>query len=208
MSWWLLVPIAYLLGSIPFALVVTRRVAGLDVRAFGSGNVGATNVLRTTGTGVAAMVLLLDIGKGALPVVVGNYLGVPPMVVGTAAIAAVLGHVYPVFSSFRGGKGVATAAGGFGALAMGPALASLAVFVIVVAWTRYASLGSMAAAVSFPVLALLFVRLGWMPQLPNELLICSVLVAALIIVRHRGNVRRLIEGGESRLGERVEVKTE
>lgn len=208
MSWWVLVPSAYLLGSIPFALVVTRRARGLDLRSFGSGNVGATNVLRTAGTVAAALVLLLDIGKGALPVVVGNYLGAPAMVVGAAAVAAVLGHVYPVFLGFQGGKGVASAAGGFGALALGPALASVLLFVTVVAWTRYASLGSLVATASFPAFALLFARLGWVPPLPNELLICSGLVAALIIVRHRGNLRRLMAGDEARVGERVEVNTE
>lgn len=208
MSWWLLAPAAYLLGSIPFAHVVTYLVTGLDIRRFGSGNVGATNVLRTVGAPAAASVLLLDICKGVLPVVIGNYLGAPAMVVGAAAVAAVLGHIYPVFLGFQGGKGVATAAGGFGALALRPALASLLVFAVVVAWTRYASLGSLAAAAAFPVFAILFVRWGWMPPLSTELLISSGLVAALIIVRHRGNLWRLIAGDEARVGERAEVNSE
>jgi len=202
--WISLVIVAYLLGSVPFAFLIVKWLAGVDIRDVGSGNVGATNVLRKAGTPPAAIVLALDIAKGAAPVVVGQALGAPPAVLGACALAAVLGHVFPVFLGFRGGKGVATAAGAIGAMSPAPMLASVLVFGIAVAWKRYVSLGSMLAVASFPLFAYLFGWLGWMEPMPLVLLIGTTVAAGLILTRHTENVRRLAVGKEHRLGEILE----
>ena len=169
MTWISLVLVSYLLGAIPFAFLVVRWLSGVDIRQVGSGNVGATNVLRSTGMPTAALVLALDVAKGAAPVVVGQSLGAPPGVLGACALAAVLGHVFPVFLGFRGGKGVATAAGAIGAMSPAPMVAAVLVFGLAVVWKRYVSLGSMLAVGSFPLFAYLFGRLGWMEPMPQYL---------------------------------------
>lgn len=193
---------SYLLGSVSFSYLIVRMLQGRDVRTVGSGNAGATNVLRTAGKGPGIAALLLDLGKGVTAVLAARALAVPPLVVGGAAAAVVLGHVFPAFLGFRGGKGVATAAGALGALSP-PAMAlTLAVFVVVVAWKRYVSLGSIAAALAFPFLLLLCRRLGWVGAGERELFEAGLAIAALVLFKHRGNLRRLLAGTESRLGER------
>lgn len=204
MTWIGLVVGAYLLGSVPFAFLVVRGLSGVDIRSVGSGNVGATNVLRSAGTPAAAVVLLLDIAKGAAPVVLGRALDAPPAVLGACALAAVLGHVFPVFLGFRGGKGVATAAGAIGAMSPAPMLAAVLVFGVTVAWKRYVSLGSMLAVASFPLFAYFFGQLGWMEPMPRVLLLGSTVAAGLILMRHAENVRRLAVGREHRLGDPLE----
>lgn len=204
MTWIGLVIAAYLLGSLPFAFLVVKWRSGVDIRTVGSGNVGATNVLRTSGTPAAAAVLALDVAKGAAAVTVGRALDAPPAVLGACALAAVLGHVFPVFLGFRGGKGVATAAGAIGAMSPAPMLAAVLVFGLTVAWKRYVSLGSMLAVASFPLFAYLFGKLGWMDPMPLVLLVGSTVAAGLILMRHSENVRRLAEGREHRLGEDLE----
>ena len=141
---------AYLLGSISFSYLIVRVLQGRDVRTVGSGNAGATNVLRAAGKlpGIAALVL--DVAKGVAAVVIARSLAAPPPVVGGCAVAVVLGHVFPVFLGFRGGKGVATAAGALGALAPLALVPAVVVLVAVVAWKRYVSLGSIVAALTFP----------------------------------------------------------
>lgn len=208
MTWISLVLVSYLLGAIPFAFLVVRWLSGVDIRQVGSGNVGATNVLRSTGMPAAALVLALDVAKGAAPVVVGQSLGAPPGVLGACALAAVLGHVFPVFLGFRGGKGVATAAGAIGAMSPAPMVAAVLVFGIAVVWKRYVSLGSMLAVGSFPLFAYLFGRLGWMEPMPKVLLIGTTVAAGLILMRHSENVRRLAVGREHRLGENLEGDSE
>ena len=203
MIWIGLVLAAYLLGSVPFAFLVVKRLSGVDIRNVGSGNVGATNVLRSAGTPAAATVLALDVAKGAAPVLVGQALGAPPSILGACALAAVLGHVFPVFLGFRGGKGVATAAGAIGAMSPAPMLAAILVFGVTVAWKRFVSLGSMLAVASFPLFAYGFGRLGWMEPMPSVLLIGTTVAAGLILIRHSENVRRLAVGEEHRLGERL-----
>jgi len=207
-TWISLVLVSYLLGAIPFAFLVVRWLSGVDIRQVGSGNVGATNVLRSTGMPAAALVLALDVAKGAAPVVVGQSLGAPPGVLGACALAAVLGHVFPVFLGFRGGKGVATAAGAIGAMSPAPMVAAVLVFGIAVVWKRYVSLGSMLAVGSFPLFAYLFGRLGWMEPMPKVLLIGTTVAAGLILMRHSENVRRLAVGREHRLGENLEGDSE
>jgi acyl phosphate:glycerol-3-phosphate acyltransferase len=184
--------IAYLIGSIPFGLIVTRLAGAGDVRAIGSGNIGATNVLRTGRKGLAIATLILDVLKGALPVWLAGRYG-PDMAV-VAGLGAVLGHCFPVWLKFRGGKGVATALGVM--LVLTPLVALLAVllFVAIAALTRYVSLGSMLGAVGACVLAYL---LGHVQA--AEL---YVLLTLLVVAKHAGNIRRLFDGTESKLGAR------
>lgn len=187
---------AYLLGSISFAIVLVRVFRGVDVRHEGSGTAGATNVLRTSGKRLATLTMLLDIGKGALAVLLMQAVTYDPRWLGAAACAAVLGHVFPVWFGFRGGKGVATAIGGFSVLCPLAVLAVVAVFVAVVVATRLVSLGSITAACLLPLaMRLLF-------HAPDPEVAAASAVAILLIVSHRANIRRLLEGTERRLGRR------
>ncbi len=199
--------LAYLLGSISFSYLLVRMLKGIDVRTVGSGNAGATNVLRTAGRGPALLALLLDAGKGALAVAVARALEVSPVVVAAVGFAAVLGHVYPLFFGFRGGKGVATAAGTLGTLIPLATLGALAVFVVVVLVTRYVSLGSILAAFTFPMLALGLELAGWTGQSEADgyraLVAGSSTIAALVVWKHRANLARLIDGQENKIGEKV-----
>ena len=201
MSWWLLVFGAYLLGSISFSLLIVRVSKGYDIREHGSRNAGASNVLRLVGKGPAIAVLLLDIGKGVLPVLAARALDAPGPMVGAVAVAAVVGHVFPVFHRFRGGKGVATVAGALGSLAPQPAIFSLLLFGAVIAATRFIALASIAAVASFPLWILLCERFGWTPPPPDWLLASSVVIALLIVGKHRSNVGRILAGTEPRLGD-------
>ncbi len=193
---------AYLLGSVSFSVVLVRLVQGLDVRTVGSGNAGATNVMRAAGKKVGAAVLVLDVIKGMTAVAVPRALGAPPAVVGSAAVAVVLGHVFPVFFGFRGGKGVATTAGALGTLAPAAMALGLLVFVAVVLWKRYVSLGSIVTAALFPFLVGLGVRLGWTAYGGPWLVLSSAGIALLIVFKHRRNLQRLWRGTEPRLGSR------
>ena len=196
-----IVIMAYLLGSIPFSYLIVKLKTHKDVRSVGSGNVGATNAMRAAGKGAGIAALLLDIGKGIAAVLIARRLGAPPVVVGAAAFFVMLGHCYPVWLKFQGGKGVATSAGAMGALAP-PAMAlSVLAFLIVVAWKRYVSLGSMTAAVSFPWFVFLTQRLGWEDRDP-ALLLAATLIGLFIVWKHRPNIERIRQGIEPRLGER------
>jgi glycerol-3-phosphate acyltransferase PlsY len=187
---------AYALGSIPWSFLVARLWGVADVRAVGSGNVGATNVMRSAGRLPGLLALLLDAGKGALAVALAQRLDDGPAVLpALAAAGAVLGHVYPIFLGFRGGKGVATGAGAFLAVAPFPSLLALVVFAVVLATTRYVSLGSMAGALAIP--AALYAL-----DAPSPLCRVGVLLALLIVFRHQENVARLLRGSERRLGSR------
>lgn len=193
---------AYLLGSISFSYLIVKAKEGKDVRTVGSGNAGATNVMRAAGRKAAAVALLLDIAKGITAVVLARVLDAPPPVVGGAALAVVLGHVFPVFLGFRGGKGVATSAGALGALAPAALFLSLIAFALVVYWKRYVSLGSMTAAALFPVLAWAGQRMGWVEASDPWLIAASAAIALVVVVKHRSNLERLRQGIEPRLGER------
>ncbi len=197
---------SYLLGSISFSYLIVRLLQGRDVRTVGSGNAGATNVMRAAGKTPAVTALVLDVAKGVTAVAVARALAAPPAVVGAAAAAVVLGHVFPLFLDFRGGKGVATAAGALGALAL-PAMAlALVVFVAVVSWKRYVSLGSISAALAFPLFVWLLGRQGVLKTAGESeqtaLAVAGLAIAALVIFKHAGNLRRLRAGTEPRLGER------
>ena len=183
--------LAYLAGSIPFGLLLTR-VAGLgDIRAIGSGNIGATNVLRTGNRPLAALTLLLDAGKGAVAVLVAERFG--PDMAALAAVAVVVGHLFPVWLGFSGGKGVATAAGVLLAYLWPVALAAGATWLAIAVVTRYSSLAAIIACVLAPLYALL---LGAPAQAATTVLV----LALLVLSRHGANMRRLLRGEESRIG--------
>jgi acyl phosphate:glycerol-3-phosphate acyltransferase len=194
----LLVLIAYLIGSIPFGYLIVRLKEGRDVRSTGSGNIGATNVLRTAGRGSAVLTLLLDAAKGYLAVwLAGSSNHDSPHTVALAAIAAVLGHLFPVFLKFKGGKGVATVLGVFLYASPIPILIAAGAFVCLVVVFRYVSLGSMVAAVVFPAAYLLLTY----PRNSSWWLFLAVLVCpGLVIVKHHENIQRLWAGTERKLG--------
>ena len=202
MTWAALIVGCYLLGSISWGYLIVRLRQGVDVRTVGSGNAGATNVLRASGLLPAIAVLALDIGKGAAAVAAARALGSPGPVVGGAAVAVVLGHIYPAYFGFRGGKGVATAAGAFLSLSPLPAALGLGVFVLVVAATRYVGLGSITSVGLLPPLVYLCGRVGWTAEAPEWLLMSAAAVAVVIVYKHRGNIRRLRTGEELKLGQR------
>jgi glycerol-3-phosphate acyltransferase PlsY len=184
--------LGYLLGSIPFGLLLTRAAGLGDIRKVGSGNIGATNVLRTGRKGLAAATLLLDGGKGAAAVLIGSALAGPPGVF-AGGLAVVVGHLYPVWLRFRGGKGVAT---GFGALiAANPAvgLAAGAVWIAVAAVLRISSAAALASFIAAPLLA-------WALHAGPSVLALALAVGALVWLRHRGNIERLVAGTEPRIG--------
>ena len=185
----------YLVGSVPFAYLLARR-RGIDLRHVGSGNVGATNVLRTSGAQQAVIAMCLDAAKGAVAVLVARALTTGPATPVAAGLAAVIGHLYPLWLGFRGGKGVATAAGVFVVLApLALAIAS-AVFVLAVWVTRYISVGSMAGAIALAVSA----AAG---EAPGAVAVGAVIAALIIVHRHRGNLARLMSGTERRVGQRL-----
>lgn len=192
---------AYLLGSISWSVLLVRLLQGMDVRSVGSGNAGATNVMRAAGRKAGVAVLALDIGKGIAAVAVPRSLDAPPAVVGGAAVAVVLGHVFPVFFAFRGGKGVATSAGALGTLSPVAMALGLLVFLAIVTWKRYVSLGSVVTAALFPVLAWMSHRQGWTEHGGGWTLLAGALIALLVVIKHQGNLRRLWRGTEPRLGE-------
>ncbi|MCY4601230.1 MAG: glycerol-3-phosphate 1-O-acyltransferase PlsY [Acidobacteria bacterium] len=192
----LLVLVGYFVGAIPFALLLTRRVGGTDVRRAGSGNVGAANVLRVANVPVAVSVMVLDVGKGCGVVLLARGLGASEATLAAVAAAAVVGHVFPVWLRFRGGKGVATASGVFWVLAPEATALALVAFTGVVWLTRYVSLGSMVAAV---VLAAAVYFNGEAPAT----IVCAAGVAALVLYRHRGNMVRLHAGRERRISQRA-----
>lgn len=182
---------AYLIGAIPFGYLLVRWKTGYDVRGMGSGNIGATNVLRTTGRTAGVVTLLLDIAKGVGAVwLAGWFTSDSPLWSSLAALAVMAGHAFPVFLRFQGGKAVASCVGAFLYLTPGPMLAVMAVFTVVVAVTRYISLGSILAAGSFPVAVWLLLH----P--PTPVLGAAIAASAFIIWRHQANIERLRAGTE------------
>ena len=184
--------IAYLLGSIPFGYLLVKLRTGADVRSAGSGNIGATNVLRTSGRVAGVVTLLLDIGKGYVAVWIASLLTSGAEVwTSAAALAVMAGHAYPVFLRFQGGKAVASFVGAFLRLTPLPLVAALVVFLGVAAWTRHISLGSIAAAATFPIAVWLILQASW------PVLAASILAGAFIIYRHSSNIERLHAGTEN-----------
>lgn len=185
----------YLLGSISFAVLLVRWRYRKDIRTEGSGNAGATNVLRVHGRGLAAGVALLDVAKGTAAVLLARLVTADPRYAAAAGFAAILGHVFPLYYGFRGGKGVATAVGVFLALAPLAILACLGVFLVIVAATRYVSLGSVVAMALLPPAAGFF-------HAPRAVVYAGAATAVLVVFKHLENLKRLARGQESRLGRR------
>jgi glycerol-3-phosphate acyltransferase PlsY len=184
---------AYLIGGIPFGLIVVKLMTGADVREEGSGNIGATNVLRTTGPAAGVITLVLDAAKAFFAVWLADRLsGGSEFWMSFAALAVLLGHAYSIWLGFKGGKAVASFAGAFAYLTPVPLLAVALLFVFVVAWTRYLSLGSVIAAGLFPVACWMILHPAW------PVLLSALGAAVLVIDRHRSNIAR-IRAGEERV---------
>lgn len=186
----------YLLGSIPFAYLLALRHRGIDLRLAGSGNVGAANLLRTTTKKIGVSAMALDVGKGIASVLLAQRLDPGPTSPAVASIAAVLGHIYPVWLGFRGGKGVATTCGVFWILAPQATAVATVVFLVMVWWTRYISLGSVIGT-------LLLAPVAYVVGAPGATIVAAVIVAAIVTHRHRSNLRRIFAGIERRIGQRA-----
>jgi glycerol-3-phosphate acyltransferase PlsY len=190
--------LGYTLGSIQPGLVVGRVYRGIDIREYGSGKTGFTNTLRTLGLGAALIVVALDIAKGVVPVLLARLLLDDPWAATGAGVGAVLGHTWPIFAGFRGGRGVATSFGAFFAMAPLAALAALAAGGAILAVTRYVSVMSMLGVALGLVAMIVFIQLDW---LPAEYLVFGVAVTLSVELNHLGNLRRLIAGTEPKLGQ-------
>jgi glycerol-3-phosphate acyltransferase PlsY len=196
-----LVVLAYLIGSVPFAVVVTKLMGLKDPRTYGSGNPGATNVLRSGSKAAAALTLLGDAAKGWFAVWLAQYVGSPDLswnIVALVALAVFLGHLFPIFLGFKGGKGVATALGVLFAISPWLALATAATWVIITVFFRYSSLAALVSAVFAPLYYVFGSNLAWYAQSP--LTVAIVLISVLLILRHRANITRLLNGTETRIG--------
>ncbi len=185
---YLIPAIGYFLGSIPSGYLLVKTTAGADIRTVGSGNIGATNVYRKS-RWAGILTLLLDGGKGYLAVLIAGWMGGSPEWQSIAAVSAILGHLYTVWLRFKGGKGVATGCGAFLALSPLAVGATLIVFVVTLALTRYMSLSSILATAAFPLWVFLF-------REPMQVLVWAVIGSALIVARHHQNIRRLLSGTE------------
>jgi len=184
--------IAYLLGAIPFGYLLVKWKTGADVRAAGSGNIGATNVTRTTGRAAGVATLLLDIAKGYAAVwTAGRLTGQDVLWMSLAALAVMAGHAYPVFLGFRGGKAVASFVGAFLCLAPWAMAIEIVVFVVVVIWTRHISMGSIIWAATLPLAVWLVMRAPW------PAVAASAAAGAFVIYRHSSNIQRLRQGTEN-----------
>lgn len=197
---WSIPIIAYFLGSIPFGVLIAKALGGPDVRSAGSGNIGAANVARTAGPIAGIMTLLCDAGKGYLAVWIAAHWthgssSARWMI--SAAILAAIGHIFSVWLHFKGGKGVATMLGSFIPISGFAVAAAALVWLIVVAFWRYSSLGSMAAAATLPILIYLFYAPRHAP--PEYVTYGAILVSLLVLLKHSGNIRRLVAGTENRL---------
>lgn len=189
--------VAYLIGSIPFGYLIVRKKVGADIRETGSGGTGATNVSRRAGKAAGILTLVLDALKGSVAVLIARVVAGPSLsgewLIAAAAIAVIVGHIFPVWLRFRGGKGVATGVGVFLVIAPIALLCAGVLFIALVAFTRYVSLGSIVAAATIPLF------LWFVVAAARPVLIAAIVVAALIIFAHRGNIGRLARGVESRI---------
>lgn len=190
---WILVPLAYLSGSVPMGIFVVKALGGVDPRTAGSKNIGATNVGRTSGKLPGVLTLAGDMLKGAVPAFAALHLYPEPPFVAAVGLAAFAGHLWPVFLGFSGGKGVATALGVMIVTAPVPTLLSAIIFIAAVLLKRYVSLASIVSAAALPVFLSFFP--GYRPYMPM-----GVIIAILIIIKHKENIKRLAEGKENRIG--------
>ena len=196
--------IAYLIGSVNFSILISKKMAGFDLREKGSGNAGTTNVLRTVGKRAAALTLLLDIAKGIVAILIAVIFGVfakslsDAVLVEIAAICVVIGHTFPIFFGFKGGKGVATSLGILLFINWKIGIICIVFGVFLIAITRMVSLGSISGAVLFAVLTI-FMRDGYIVQYDLSFIVFGFLLAAIVIINHRTNLKRIIAGNENRL---------
>jgi len=186
--------LAYLIGAISFSIIITKLIKKEDIRNFGSGNAGATNTMRVLGKGPAIIVLLLDVLKGIVAILIAKAFGLEDWAVAVTGLLAIVGHNWPVYFGFRGGKGVATTIGVICMLLLTPGLIAGAVAIIVIILTRYVSLGSLIFTVGTPIVALIF------GTYPVSFIIVSAVIAVLSIWKHRANIGRLFSGTESKIG--------
>ena len=191
----IIIILAYLVGSIPFGLILSKVFASTDIRSAGSGNIGATNVTRVLGKKLGVLTLMFDILKGAIFVILAEVVTHSEIWASLAGLAAFLGHLYPIYLKFRGGKGVATSVGIFLFLAPYALLVDIVIFLLVVYQTRYVSLGSIIAAALLPVILLVF-------SCSYVYVILAVIMGGLINLRHRENIQRLRQGTENKIGEK------
>jgi glycerol-3-phosphate acyltransferase PlsY len=204
--------VSYLLGSVPFSIIMGQLWKGIDVREHGSKNAGVTNVYRVVGALPAAVVLVLDVAKGAAAVLLLTRISLHPITISPidlkllAGLLAIVGHVFPVFASFKGGKGIATGLGALVSIIPIEVGLGLVLFVLIVAATRYVSLGSLSAA-SFVLVALLIEKYYLGKEIPATLLFAVFLLTGFIFFNHRSNIRRLLQGNENRFG-RSKVKAD
>jgi len=187
------VALSYLLGSISFSIVIAKWVKGIDIRQHGSGNAGATNTLRVLGKGPGLLVFLLDIGKGVAAVFIGRALSENDWIPVLCGLAAIIGHNWPIWFRFKGGKGIATTVGVIATLAFVPALCAGVIAIATIALTRYVSLGSLLFAALTPLFITLF-------YYSVPLLCASLLICIFAFVRHRSNIVKLFQGTENKLG--------
>ena len=185
--------ISFLIGSVPFGIIVAK-VKGVDLKKVGSGNIGATNVLRSLGKYPALFTLVGDVLKGTAAVALGRYFGLSPLLAGLVGFGAILGHNFSLFLGFRGGKGVATSFGVLSIYSPQTALFTFIIWIIVVMITKYSSLGALVAFGLLPVSMLFFDR--------GNKVVIAVLITILIFVRHTGNIKRLLTGKERKIGRR------
>jgi acyl phosphate:glycerol-3-phosphate acyltransferase len=196
---WLIPIVAYLLGSIPFGLLIVNAMSGADIRSTGSGNIGAANVARSAGPVAGILTLLLDAGKGYLAVwLAAHWTGGSPRWMIAAAVMAVAGHMFPVWLGFSGGKGVATMFGVFLPICPEAVGAACLLWILLVAFWRYSSLGSIIAAAALPLLIYLFYAPRHAP--PEYLTFSTILISLLVLWKHRSNIARLVAGTENRIG--------
>ena len=194
--------IAYLLGSISFSVIFSKKIAGIDVREEGSKNAGTTNVLRTVGKKAAALTLICDILKGVIAVLIGYAISFitkdlnAALLVQIAGIFAIIGHTFPVFFKFKGGKGIATSLGILLLVNYQIGLICLVFWLIIVIFTRMVSIGSIMAAILFPVLTI-FIAQNYLVE--GNYIIFGIVVAVLVVFNHRSNVKRILEGKENKL---------
>jgi acyl phosphate:glycerol-3-phosphate acyltransferase len=206
-SAWIVIAVAYLIGAVPFGLLIAKRVSGIDLRSFGSGNIGTSNAVRAMGRRWGFVVFLLDFLKGFLPVVacyglVGDRPETLDLLQVLTGTAAVLGHCYPIYLGFRGGKGVATGCGAIVAINVWIFVSGGLVWLITRFTTRYAGLASIMMGITFPIATWIIDRIMGLHR--PELLVGSFLLTILILVRHRSNIVRMLKGTEPRIGEKVE----
>ena len=195
---WLTPVIAYLLGSIPFGLLIVKALGGPDIRAIGSGNIGAANVTRNAGKLAGILTLLLDAGKGYAAVwLAAHYTHGNIRWMMIAAVCAVVGHIFPVWLGFKGGKGVATGLGVFLPICWQAVAAAIVLWLAVVIFWRYSSLGSISAAVALPLFVYPLYAPGHAP--PETVTLGTVVISLLVLIKHRPNIARLIAGDEPRL---------